>query len=196
MAKGGTIMAGMTRGNPKNNWWILGAVVMMSGLMLVTARSSKNLLSPAQPMARADISTLAVGSKAPNFSVTTIDGQHYSSASLRGKVVILFAMFANCADCIPEGQVLSQVQHAYASKGVTVLGVDIVAGEPVALLQQYRSVGHITIPLAPYTDDIVRDYRLTQPDMTYIIGQDGTVKHKNPRALSYAEFQRELESLL
>ena len=189
-------MAGMTSGNPKNTWWILGAVVVMSGLMLVAARGSKNLPSPTQTMTRAGASTLAVGSKAPHFSVTTIDGQQYSLASLRGKVVILFAMFANCADCIPEGQVLSQVQRAYASKGVIVLGVDIVAGEPVALLQQYRSVGHITIPLVPYTDYIVRDYELTQPDMTYIIGQDGSVKHKNPLALSYAEFQRELANVL
>ena len=137
----------------------------------------------------------AVGSIAPPFRLTTIDGRDYTSASLRGKVVILFAMFASCADCIPQGQTLSQVQQTYSRNGVSVLGVDIVREESVQALRQYQRVGQITIPLAAYSADVVQQYQLVQPDMTYVIGRDAIIRFKNTRPLRYADFQRELGAL-
>jgi len=78
---------------------------------------------------------------------------------------------------------------------VIILGVDMVAQESVDALRQYQRVGHITIPLAAYSSEVVHQYQLVQPDMTYVIGRDGIVKYKNMRALGYADFQRELDSL-
>jgi hypothetical protein len=66
---------------------------------------------------------------------------------------------------------------------------------PWGALRQYQRVGRITIPLAAYSAEIVRHYKLVQPDMTYVIGRDGMIKYKNTRALNYAQFQRELDAL-
>lgn len=176
-------------------WWILGVLVVLGVMVLVATRGGTAANLSAQSVRQTTPSALGVGSTAPLFRLTTIDGQQYSSASLRGKVVILFAMFASCADCIPEGQTLSQVQQTYSSKGVTVLGVDIVREESVQALQQYQRVGHITIPLAAYSAEVVQPYQLVQPDMTYVIGRDGIIKYKNMQSLSYADFQRELDAL-
>jgi cytochrome oxidase Cu insertion factor (SCO1/SenC/PrrC family) len=89
------------------HWWILGALPVLIVMVLVDARGDN--ATSAQSSRQTVTSALAAGSTAPPFRLTTIDGQGYSSASLRGNTVILFAMFASCADCIPEGQVLSQV---------------------------------------------------------------------------------------
>lgn len=178
---------------PPRHWWILGAVTLLIVIVLIAPRGDK--ATSAQSVRQTVTSVLAVGSTAPPFRLTTIDGQQHSSASLRGSTVILFAMFASCADCIPEGQMLTQIQQAYAGKGVTILGVDIVAGESVDALRQYQRVGHITIPLAAYSREVVQEYQLVQPDMTYVIGRDGIIRYKNMRALGYADFQRELNAL-
>lgn len=54
--------------------------------------------------AEAAVARLVPGSVAPGFHLTAVDGRRYSSEALKGRPVILFAMFANCADCIPQGQ--------------------------------------------------------------------------------------------
>ena len=177
-------------------WWILGVLVVLGVMVRVATRGGTAANLSAQSVRQTPTpSALGVGSTAPLFRLTTIDGQHYSTASLRGKIVILFAMFASCADCIPEGQTLSQVQQTYSSRGVTVLGVDIVREESVQALRQYQRVGHITIPLAAYSAEVVQQYQLVQPDMTYVIVRDGTIKYKNMQSLSYADFQRKLDAL-
>jgi peroxiredoxin len=173
--------------------WILGVLTVLIVMVLLAAGGDK--ATSAQSARQTVVPAAAVGSPAPPFRLTTIDGQQYSLASLRGRTVILFAMFASCADCIPEGKTLSQIQQAYAGKGVTILGVDIVAEESVDALRQYQRVGHITIPLAAYSTEVVRHHQLVQPDMTYVIGRDGIIKYKNARALSYADFQQELNAL-
>ena len=176
-------------------WWTLGLFLLTGIAMMASARTDMAPPLAAEGAVQARPSAPVVGSVAPALHLTTIDGQQYSSATLRGKVVILFAMFASCADCIPQGQTLSQVQQTYSSKGVTVLGVDIVPEESVQALRQYLRVGHITIPLAAYTAAVVQPYQLVQPDMTYVIGRDGIVKYKNMQSRSYADFQRELDAL-
>ena len=175
-------------------WLILG-LALLAGIAMLAAGVGKAPRVPAEGAVQTRLSAPTIGSMAPAFRLTTIDGQQYSSASLRGKVVILFAMFASCADCIPQGQTLSQVQQTYSSKGLTVLGVDIVRDESVQALRQYQRVGHITIRLAAYSAEVVQPYQLVQPDMTYVIGRDGIIKYKNMQSLSYADFQRELDAL-
>jgi hypothetical protein len=65
----------------------------------------------------------------------------------------------------------------------------------VQALRQYQRVGHITIPLAVYSAEVVQKYQLVQPDMTYVMGRDDIIKYKNMQSLSYADFQRELDAL-
>lgn len=145
--------------------------------------------------AEAAVTRLLSGSVAPAFRLTAVDGRRYSSEALKGRPVILFAMFANCADCIPQGQALTRVARAYARSRVTVLGVDIVQGESADLLRRYAAFGRVGIPLSVYDRDVVRAYGLIVPDMTYVIGRDGRIKYVNVHALDDVGFARELDSL-
>src|SRR5215472_7436421 len=126
------------------SWRVPGVLAIVIVITPLAARGNNAANLFVQSTGQTVTSVPVVGSTAPPFHLTTIDGQQYSSASLRGKTVILFAMFASCADCIPQGQTLSRIQHAYAGKGVIILGVDMVAQESVDALRQYQRVGHIT----------------------------------------------------
>jgi peroxiredoxin len=168
----------------KPRLWGFSVLTIFVVMAPIAARGDNVATLFAQTPGQTIPSTLTVGSTAPPFRLTAIDGQQYNLATLRGTTVILFAMFASCADCIPQGQTLSRIRQAYTAKGVTVIGVDIVAGESEEALRQYQQVGHITIPLAAYSAEIVHQYRLVQPDMTYVIGRDGIIRYMNARALS------------
>jgi len=65
------------------------------------------------------------GQKAPNFSITTLDGKKLSLASLRGKVVLLDFWAQWCEPCKKELPELQKLSQAYAGKGVVVVSVNI-----------------------------------------------------------------------
>jgi cytochrome c biogenesis protein CcmG/thiol:disulfide interchange protein DsbE len=64
-----------------------------------------------------------IGEKAPNFTLTSLDGQTVSLESLRGKVVVL-GLFHICEPCMMQGTNLQKVYEATRGKDVAVVGVN------------------------------------------------------------------------
>ena len=133
---------------------------------------------------------------APDFSVQTIDGQQFSLAAHKGKPVIMFAMFGGCGECIPVGQTLNQVQKDFSTQGVTIVAIDILKGEPTSVLEQYRSDAKTSFPLVSYDANVVNNYKLTAPEITYVIDKNGTVAFVNKNALSYDQYKQQVEQAL
>lgn len=142
-------------------------------------------------------STVASLSKpAPDFSVQTIDGQQFSLAAHKGRPVIVFAMFGGCGECIPVGQTLNQIQKDYAAQGITIIAIDILKGEPTSVLEQYRSDSKTSFPLVSYDANVVNAYKLTAPEITYVIDKNGNVAYINQNALSYGQYKQQVEQAL
>lgn len=137
-----------------------------------------------------------VGRPAPDFNVQTIDGQQFSLAAHKGKPVIMFAMFGGCGDCIPVGQTLNQVQKDFSTQGVTVVAIDILEGEPTSVLEQYRSDTKAAFPLVSYDANVVNTYKLTAPEITYVIDKNGNIAFVNQNALSYNQYKQQVEQAL
>lgn len=144
----------------------------------------------------ANSAIVAVSKPAPDFSVQAIDGQQFSLTAHKGKPVIIFAMFGGCGECIPVGQTLNQVQKDFAAQGVTVVAVDILKGEPVSVLEQYRSDTKANFPLVSYNAAVVSAYKLTAPEITYVIDKNGNVAYINQNALSYSQYKQQLDKVL
>ncbi|HZS12791.1 MAG TPA: TlpA disulfide reductase family protein [Nitrospirales bacterium] len=64
-----------------------------------------------------------VGEPAPNFTLTSLDGQTVSLESLRGKIVVL-GLFHICEPCMMQGTNLQKVYEATKGKNVAVIGVN------------------------------------------------------------------------
>jgi len=64
-----------------------------------------------------------IGEKAPNFSLTSLDGKNVSLESLKGKVVVL-GLFHICEPCMIQGSNLQKVYEATQGKNVAVIGVN------------------------------------------------------------------------
>ena len=58
---------------------------------------------------------------APNFTATTIDGQHLELAQLKGKVVVLNFWFTRCQPCIAEMPDLNKLVAHYSSDKVAFI---------------------------------------------------------------------------
>ena len=78
-----------------------------------------------------------VGEKAPNFTLTSLNGEPVSLDSLKGKVVVL-GLFHICEPCMMQGTNLQKVYEAMQGKDVAVVGVNS-SGDSKKAVSQFLS---------------------------------------------------------
>ncbi len=93
---------------------------------------------------RAQEGPVQPGAPAPQFSLTTFDGQTIDTQQLRGQVVVVNFWASWCVPCEQEAAALQQAYEANKDRGVVFLGVDYVDTEPeargyLARIQHYLS---------------------------------------------------------
>lgn len=117
------------------------------------------------------------GQSAPDFILTTFDGQEIFSSDLQGKVIVLNFWASWCKPCENEAADLETAWRIYKDRGdVVFLGVDYVDTEPEAMayLQKFK----ITYPNGPdLRTEISQAFRITGVPETYIIGTNGILTH-------------------
>ncbi len=171
-------------------------IIIVAGVIVAFGiyAASKTATTPAVSSASAAV--LTVGKPAPDFNVQSIDGKPFSLAEHKGKTVIIFGMFGGCGECIPVGQTLNKIEQDYAAKGVSVVAIDILNGEPTSTLQQYGDYINADFPLVSYDASVVHAYNLTAPEITYVIDKNGNIAYINQSALSYQQYKAELDKII
>ncbi len=117
------------------------------------------------------------GQAAPEFVLTTFEGQEINSTDLKGKVIVLNFWASWCKPCEQEAADLEAAWLYYQSRGdVVFLGVDYVDTEPEAL--GYLTKFNISYPNGPDLGTrISQAYRIRGVPETYIINQEGVLTH-------------------
>jgi thiol-disulfide isomerase/thioredoxin len=102
---------------------IVVAVIVVVALIVNNSNNSggsgltdPNALNPPQKL-------LAVGSKAPDFNLATVDGKHYTLSSQRGHPVLLEFFAVWCPHCQRMAPVINQLDKTYASQGLQTLQI-------------------------------------------------------------------------
>lgn len=112
--------------------------------------------------------------KAPDFSLTSFDGDTYRLSDLEGKVVVLNFWATWCVSCKDEADDLEQTWRDFKGQDVIVLGVDYLDQKP--LNQQWIENYDITYPNG---DDIqgriYNAYGVQGLPETFVINRDGEV---------------------
>lgn len=126
---------------------------------------------------RAQQGPVAVGSRAPDFSLNSFDGQPFKLSSLKGKVVVVNFWASWCKPCEEEAAILEAGWQYYKPRGdVVFLGVDYVDTEPEA--KAYLSKFNITYPNGPdLATRISQSFRIQGVPETYIIDRNGILRH-------------------
>lgn len=117
--------------------------------------------------------SIKIGEPAPDFTLTTFDGQVYNLAELKGKVVLVNFWASWCKPCEQEAADLEAAWRYYKPRGdVIFIGVDWTDTEKNALA--YLAKFDITYPNGPDLGTrISQAYRITGVPETYIIDRQG-----------------------
>lgn len=140
---------------------------------------------------------VTIGETAPDFTLTTFEGEQISLEDLKGKVVVLNFWASWCKPCEEEAAELETAWRIYQPGGeVVFLGVDYVDTETQAMV--YLEKFDVTYPNGPdLRTQISQAFRIRGVPETYIIDKDGKLAaFKISPFLSLAEIQGMIDPLL
>ena len=82
---------------------------------------------------------------APQFTARTLDGQTFTTSSLRGNVVLLQFWTTWCPVCHHDQAAVDNIQSAFAGSGLVVIAID--DGEPETLVRKYLQASPRSVPV-------------------------------------------------
>lgn len=167
----------------------LGAITALVAVVVLLAVLGLGLMRTQQ-------GPVGVGSQAPDFTLTTFEGEQISTEALRGQVVVVNFWASWCAPCEQEAAELEQAYRQYQNQGVVFLGVNYVDTEPEAMA--YMNKFDISYPSGPDLGTrISQKFRMRGVPETYIIDPSGRIDsvRKGPYS-SLAEIQAAIEAAM
>jgi cytochrome c biogenesis protein CcmG, thiol:disulfide interchange protein DsbE len=155
----------------RQQWTFVGIVVLiLGGGLLAATRYLGDELFP-----------VTVGSKAPDFRASTIDGAPVAKtlADYKGEIVLLNVWATWCLPCRTEMPSIQALHDRFAARGLKVVAVSIDKAGFDDEIRTFRDQFGLTFEiLHDATGNIQRDYHTTGVPETFIIGRDGMIRRK------------------
>jgi cytochrome c biogenesis protein CcmG, thiol:disulfide interchange protein DsbE len=155
----------------KQQWMFVGVVVLiLGGGLLAATRYLGDELFP-----------VTVGSKAPEFHATTIDGVPRTKTldSYKGEIVLLNVWATWCLPCRTEMPSIQSLHDRFAARGLKVVAISVDKAGATESIRQFRDQYGLTFEiLQDPTGNIQRDYQTTGVPETFVIGRDGLIRRK------------------
>ena len=167
-------------------WQILiwGSLIILLGIVAIQLVKSQQ-------------GSIEIGKPAPDFVLTTFEGEDYSTEELLGKVLVVNFWASWCNPCELEAEDLQTAWEMYGPTGeVVFLGVDWTDTDTEA--REYMEKFGITYPSGPdFGTRISQAFRTTGVPETYIIDKNGVLAYvkKGPFA-SLQEIMAAIDPLL
>ena len=120
---------------------------------------------------------LDVGKKAPDFTLSTMDGKPFSlrDALTRGPVVVAFFKIS-CPVCQYAFPFLERIYKAYGSKNVTIVGVSQNSAKDTGLFNKEYGVTFPVLLDDTNSYPVSNAYGLTNVPTIFLIDSDGTIE--------------------
>jgi cytochrome c biogenesis protein CcmG/thiol:disulfide interchange protein DsbE len=133
--------------------------------------------------------------QAPDFALTTFDGDTILLADLKGQVVVVNFWASWCKPCEEEAATLEGGWQKYRDQGVTFLGVDYVDTEPEA--RAYLERFGVTYPNGPDLGTrISQAFRIRGVPETYFVDRQGAIVRVKIGPIEMNELQSILDPLV
>lgn len=116
--------------------------------------------------------------RTPTFTVRTLADSAITSASLRGRVVLVNVWATWCAPCRVEMPLLEATWERHRAAGLVVLGASVDQGDPQTV-RDFISERGISYPIAIVGPDVIRELGgVVGYPTSILIGRDGRVRHR------------------
>ncbi len=158
------------------------------------SRFTLELVTPRKPEAPISIGP-ELGERAPDFTLTTIDGKATSLSQFRGKIVMVNFWQSSCPACAEETPYIQAVFNVWPSDKLEILAVSVE--ERAVFVQTFLDSKGLTFPTLLDSDGAVHDiYRVSSFPTTFFINTDGIIKGiKSGHFNSQSEIETMLKSL-
>lgn len=134
--------------------------------------------------------TIERGKPAPAIVGTTLDGQSFDLASLRGRPVLINFWGPSCVPCRDEFPLFKAKLAAHAADGLVIVGV--LKDDPPAPAQDFvRDYGATWATVVDPDQALSAAYRVAARPQTYFIDRDGILRSIQIGELTDAEFERQ-----
>jgi cytochrome c biogenesis protein CcmG/thiol:disulfide interchange protein DsbE len=171
------ISAGELHGTtPRTPWqgrrWLLAAIVV--GVLALLGL----LLWGMQRGPSTTVGTAAtINRPAPDFTVTTLDGQQLRMSDLRGKTVVLNIWASWCKPCEEEAGELNRAYMEYQGRNVAFVG--IAFNDDTDPMRAFVNKHSVPYPVALDPEGKISiDLGITGVPETYIVNPDGQMTQK------------------
>lgn len=114
------------------------------------------------------------GNTAPDFTVTTFDGESFTLSEHRGNIVVVNFWGSWCGPCRYEAPDLQRIHERYADQGVVMIGVTYI-DEPEDSLDFIDEFSLTYMNAPDPRSDVAGKYNIDGAPETFIIGRDGKV---------------------
>jgi cytochrome c biogenesis protein CcmG, thiol:disulfide interchange protein DsbE len=119
-------------------------------------------------------SPTTIGSTAPDFSLTDLDGNKVRLADLRGSPVIVNFWASWCGPCVDEFPLLRAAVEEHVDDGLVVLGIVYQDRSEAARAFMERNGGSWQALMDP-DERVATAYNIFGPPESYFIGRDGRI---------------------
>ena len=134
---------------------------------------------------------------APDFTLSTLEGNQVSLASLKGQVVVLNFWATWCLYCVAEMDELDAAAGRLAPRGVKVLAVNIMQRETLAKIRAFLGTKpHNYLILLDEGSNVASAYGVSGIPTTFIIDRQGRLRRVKNGPLGPGELDSLLRDLL
>lgn len=166
--------------------WVMGVSLGLSGALMLLL-----LLIP-----RGDANeTLVPGQPAPDFNLTSLEGEQVRLSALKGRPVVVNFWASWCTPCRKEMPEFEAVQAKYGDQGLQVYGINV--GESKVAVTNFRDQVGVTFPILIDTDESVQNaYKILPLPATFFIDRAGVIRAIYPFQMSQSQIDDEVVRLL
>ena len=136
------------------------------------------------------------GSKAPDFTQTSVDGKPVSLSSFKGKYVLIDFWASWCAPCRAENPNVVKAYDTYKGKGFTILGVSLDGKSTkaawLAAIQKDGLTWTEVSDLSGWSNEAAKLYGVHAIPQNFLIDPNGNIIGKNLRG---EELNKKLASI-
>jgi len=150
---------------------IASVAVLLLGLVWIYASRT----APVDPAAQT-LSQPRKGFYAPDFELTTLDGETIRLSSLRGKPVILNFWASWCVPCQAEMPALQKVYQEYRAQGLQVIAVNMAFQDNQNDALAFVAKHNLTFPVPlDVSGEAGRSYLIQALPSSFFIGSNGII---------------------
>lgn len=177
--------------------WVMMTLALI-GILGVTACSSSSPSSP-ENAEEANANRLpaapGVGRLAPDFTLTTLDGNSITVSDFRGKTVFINFWATWCPPCRAEMPHIEALYQEYKDRDVIVIGVDLREGED--RVRRFVQDGDYNwIFTIDATGEVGYEYRVTAIPASFFLDKYGVIKAIHIGAMSKSTMEVKLAAAM